>query len=308
MKPFKKIIFVLSGICFCSSVLAEPHKTNQTSAEVLDQKKIVEKVEYNVVAERVVYEENHDFNPFAITAYEPNYILPFNYSTSSTPAYLNPNPNNQSIQKIDFKFQLSLKAPIWRHFLEQKNVLYLAYTQQSFWQAYNKSAFFRANNYQPEIFLENNIDFPLVFGWNFQLLNVGTMHQSNGRGGQFERSWNRAYIEAVFSREGWLVSLRPWQILKDSAYKKYNPDMAHYLGHGRLLISYRFGQNVLSLVSYNVIDSRFRRGTIQVSYSFPLVKKIRGYIQGFNGFGQSLIEYNHRTSAIGIGISFSDWL
>jgi phospholipase A1 len=35
---------------------------------------------------------------------------------------------------------------------------------------------------------------------------------------------------------------------------------------------------------------------------------MKGYVQFFNGYGQNLIEYNHRTAAIGIGFAFSDWL
>lgn len=262
----------------------------------------------NCLMEKVQLEKKQDSNPFSLVAYEQNYILPLNYTFSPSPVYQSSTPNNQKIQHTDFKFQFSFKTPIWRDFFGLENALYLAYTQQSFWQAYNDSAFFRANNYQPEAFLENNIHFPLVDGWNLQFLNLGLAHQSNGRGGSFERTWNRVYVDANVAKEQWLISFRIWHMIHDNATSKNNPDIQHYLGHGRLLIAHNFNDQVISLLTYNNIESGFKKGSIQLSYSFPLIKKIRGYVQFFNGFGQSLLEYNHRTAAVGVGISFSDWL
>lgn len=265
----------------------------------------------NVVAEKIEYEAKQDADPFAISAHEPNYFLPFNYTTNnSSPGsiYNKTIVHNQKIQKVDFKFQFSLKTPIWRDFFGYSNVLYLAYTQQSFWQAYNSSPFFRANNYQPEIFVENNVDLLLPYCWSFQLFNVGVMHQSNGRGGPLERTWNRVYVEATFSKDDWLISFKPWFILQDNAYRKHNPDMGKYLGYGRTLIAYKFGSQVFSVVVQNYVETGFRKGSIQLNYSFPLIYKIKGYVQFFSGYGQNLITYDRKTSAVGVGVSLSDWL
>lgn len=262
----------------------------------------------NMVSHRLQFEEVQDSNPFSITAYQPNYVLPVNYTSSLSPIYKGITPNNQKIQNVDLKFQFSFKAPVWRNFFGRNNALYIAYTQQSFWQAYNDSPFFRANNYQPEIFLENNINLPLWVGWRLHLLNVGAMHQSNGRGGLLERSWNRVYLEASLSKGRWLVSIKPWYILQQTSFKTQNPDIEHYLGHGRLLIAYKFKRQVVSLETYNNVESGFCRSSVQANYSFPLIKKVRGFAQFFSGYGQSLLEYNHRTTSVGLGISLSDWL
>jgi phospholipase A1 len=291
----KKLKFIgLLGIIFPSLVFSTVIANSASSNE-------------DALGERIEYEEVQDSNPYAITTYEPNYVLPFNYTFRQSQVYSNQTPLNQGVKRTDFQFQVSLKTPIWRNFFGFHNALYIAYTQRSFWQTYVKSPYFRANNYQPEIFLQNNVEMPLSFGWYFQLFNVGALHQSNGRGGPLERSWNRIYVEGIFSKDNWLLSLRPWFILEESE-KKNRSTIQHYIGHGRILIAYKFDDQVISATFYNNIESGFKRGTVQVNYSFPLIKKIKGYVQFFNGYGQSLIEYNHRTTAFGVGLSFSDWL
>jgi phospholipase A1 len=262
----------------------------------------------NILEKKIDHERSQDFNPFSLLAYEQNYLLPLNYTTSPLSAYNSNNPDHQKIRHVDFKFQLSFKSPVTHDLFNKENTLYLAYTQQSYWQSYSKSAFFRANNYQPEIFIENNLNIPLGRGWALQLLNVGFAHQSNGRGGILERTWNRCYAETSFSKERWLVSVRGWMVVSEASMKSHNPDIRKFLGHGRLLVAHNFDSQVISLMTYNNIESRFKRGSTQLSYSFPIGQKIRGYLQFFNGFGQNLIEYNHRTSAYGVGISLSDWL
>ncbi len=264
--------------------------------------------EENLLGKKIIHEKSQDFNPFTLLAYEQNYILPINYTSIPIQYYNAFNADNQKTDHVDFKFQLSFKTPITRCFFNYDNTLYLAYTQQSFWQAYNHSAFFRANNYQPEVFLENNIEFPLIGNWVLQLINVGLAHQSNGRGGVLERTWNRCYVETTISKECWLFAVRGWWVVKDKSMQEHNPNIQKFLGHGRVLIAHNFNDQVVSLMTYNNIESRFKRGSFQLTYSFPLGNSVRGYCQLFHGFGQSLIEYNHRTNAIGIGISFSDWL
>lgn len=264
----------------------------------------------NVVYERVKKEKLAHNNSFLISLYRPSYVLPFSYSTKPyQDVYVGSTPQSQGINHGEVQFQFSFKVPVWQNFLNnKKNTLYAAYTQQSFWQAYSDSAFFRETNYEPEIFIAHHFNKRFASDWKLSFLNLGLSHQSNGRGGVMERSWNRVYGEAILSNSNWMFSLKPWIVIRDNSYKRYNQNLAQYYGYERMLVSYKFHEHVLSLEARNTVESRFSRGAVQASWSFPLTTHLRGYAQVFSGYGQSMIEYDHYTNSAGIGFALNDWI
>ena len=216
---------------------------------------------------------------------------------------ISPPPNQQKMKNLEFKAQLSLKFPLIRRFLIEDTSLNFGYTQLFYWQFYAKSQYFRETNYEPELF------------WTSKLLDdlwvdAGVVHQSNGRGGSMERSWNRVFCDLKFSKGSWLISIRPWVLIfKNQSSNQDNPDIDDYLGHGRFLIVYKANhKNIFSLMLRNNMESGFRRGAIEFNYNFPIYEHISGYLQVFAGYGQSLIEYNHSTKGIGIGIALNNWI
>jgi phospholipase A1 len=258
------------------------------------------------VEARAKSEEKIPPNYFAITLYKPTYVLPYYYTASPYNAvYQNNTPNNEQLKSSEFKYQLSFKVPVWKNIFHYPSSLFIAYTQLSYWQLYNRSAFFRETDYEPELFLANEVNYHLINNWHLNFLNIGANHQSNGFGNTLERSWNRVFLEATSSTDHWMVSIRPWYILSTDSN---NEDIGSYLGYGSILVSYKFHQQVFSVQAHSLIENHAKRATAELTWSFPITHYIKGYVQLFSGYGQSLIEYNHHTNSAGIGIAFNDWI
>jgi len=108
----------------------------------------------------------------------------------------------EDIDALETKFQLSFKKDIGSqketNFLNFKTLrVWAAYTQQSNWQMLNtrNSSPFRETNYEPELIAT----FGTGDASGLKLVNLGLVHQSNGKRFPESRSWNRAICKAVGS-------------------------------------------------------------------------------------------------------------
>ncbi len=247
---------------------------------------------------------------FDLRPHEPTYVLPARYSDRmnqrpGTPARP-PGPSDLGLDDIEAKFQLSFKFRVARFDSPWAPSVWGGYTQQSQWQVYNsgRSAFFRNTDHAPELMLAWHPDVDLgPFRW--RLFNVGLLHQSNGRSEVLSRSWNRVYTQFGLESGNLVLLVRPWVRLSEDAAEDDNPDIRDYLGHGDVVISYRAGAHQFALKGRQNFGSG--RGYAEASWSFPLLRQLRGYVQASSGYGESLIDYNWRQNTVGVGVSLFDW-
>ncbi|NIS75655.1 MAG: phospholipase [Deltaproteobacteria bacterium] len=263
----------------------------------------------STILRRETEEKKAADSAFAVTLYRQNYILFVTYDSD-------PNRETYEFANVDapenfeVKFQLSLKILLWEKMFGNKNGnLYFGYTQRSFWQLYDKalSSPFRETNYEPEMFVRFNTDFTLL-GLKHRFVSVGLNHQSNGRGRPLSRSWNRIYAEIVAERGNLVVSLKPWFRIPENERDDDNPDIEKYLGYGEVTAAYGLRGHVFSLLFRNNLRGRRNRGAVELGWSFPVTHNLRGYVQYFNGYGESLVDYNDASNRIGIGVMLSDYI
>jgi len=313
MKPNKRylqsIVFVLLSLFFYAAAAQTTQPANASTTAPILPSSTHPYTEVSPVEERVKKEDNIVPNSFAIAFYKPTYVLPYYYTGSPYySVYANNTPQNERLKNSEIKYQLSFKVPVWKNILHYPTTLFLAYTQLSYWQAYNKTAFFRETDYEPELFLANEINLHLFGDWHTNLLNIGAVHQSNGYGGTMERTWNRIYLELIASNDNWMVSVKPWFVINDSTLRRYNPDIVSYLGHGQILVAYKYYRQGFSVQARSFLEHGGERTTGEFTWSFPITPYLNGYLQVFSGYGQSLIEYDHRTNSVGVGIALSNWV
>ena len=245
---------------------------------------------------------------FLITPYRSVYILPGRWSSNpnESPGSENPNynyPFTVPLDKYEAKFQLSFKTKILQGIFWNHGDLWVAYTQRSHWQIYNKvlSRPFRETNYEPEVILNFATNYNIL-GFKARMAGLSFTHQSNGRAVPLSRSWNRVIGHMGFEKKNWSLFLRGWYRLKDE--EDENPAIADYLGRGDVQIVHFIGKNIFSLRGiHSFRTGENNHGQLQFDWTFPVVKNLKGHLQLMEGYGETLIDYNHRQTIIGIGVS-----
>ncbi len=253
-----------------------------------------------------------DTQYFTIIPHRENYLLPLSYMT-----HVNRSPETPTQQQVtpwpgmkpvETKFQISFKTELMRNVMPPKTHLWFAYTQVSYFQIYDQddSAPFRETDYEPEAFVQYKLP-TRILGYDSQYLIAGFSHQSNGRPDPLSRSWNRIYVAAVYAKGPWAVLFKPWWRIPESRSSDNNPDLEAYMGYGELAVARKYNESTVKLVLHNNfrLDSD-NRGSVLVSWSFPLDGRFKGYVEYFNGYGESLIDYNIHRQRFSLGITLTD--
>lgn len=272
----------------------------------------------SLIARRVLLEAASSDNPHTITAHKRNYMLPLTFSENLNKRQFDGVPEEyeeEPLKSTEAEFQLSIKVALAEQLLTKNDALYFGFTVKSFWQVYSHdvSAPFRETNYEPEIF------WAVPLNWNFDedvpsIFMLGFNHESNGRSQPYSRSWNRIYANFIWEHKRFVYSFRPWYRLPEKekvdrleASGDDNPDIDDYYGYADFTAVYHKRDTEWSMILRNNLRDE-NRGAVELGYSFPLWKRFRGYVQYFNGYGESLIDYDRRIERIGFGILLTDFL
>ena len=263
-----------------------------------------------------------------LLGYRPNYIISrwsSNPNTQpSSPASGRTTLEQQDLNRNELKFQISFKTEvISREFFDEIGVspllrpigvdsmrLWFGYTQRVNWQAFNhkNSRAFRETNYEPEAILTFGTG---NAGDGFKLVNLGLSHESNGLTETESRGWNRLYAQGGWEWGHLSLLARAWHRIPDNAKDNDNPDIKDYMGRGDLLARYQTtGGYVSTLLLRHNLRSFPGRGFAQLDWATPLLNSLgaaRLHVQLSSGYGETLIDYNHKQTTIGIGVSFGDW-
>lgn len=258
-------------------------------------------------AATVTYGKDSDFPGFAavqrgsgLSLHKDNYILPFTYA------------ERWHGDETEVIFQLSIKQ---RLFI---NNLYAAYTQKSFWQAYNHdiSAPFRETNYNPEVFYRWLPGDDMLRRWHLDEwgFDAGIEHESNGRTWPGSRSWNRAYFAPFRTSSGGtsLWYLKAWYRFPESAKNDPldpggddNPDIYKHYGWTEATYRHEFPSRMLvnASVRGNLASGH---GAFSLRLSKPASTGEFFYVMDlFTGYGESLIDYDDEVTRIGFGLMFN---
>jgi len=100
------------------------------------------------------------------------------------------------------------------------------------------------------------------------------------------------------------VALEAWYRIPEDDDDDDNPDIYQYRGYGQIRAAWTPNRNTFTAM--------YRPGTkeagLELTWSYPLNDHMRIYSKYYSGYGESLIDYDHRVERIGIGFAINDFL
>lgn len=219
--------------------------------------------------------------PIDLTLYEDSYAI------------IGPDTSNLN-DGLVFKFQISSKLKIL------DTPFYLAYTQNSFMNVKVTSYPFYDHNFRPELLYRKESQHEEPLRW----WQIALVHQSNGREEPASRSWNQVAGRLMFYWDGWFVEPHLW-----IPFSVEQDDFTEYMGFGSLTIGHGF-DNDIRVTGWVRPGGSFDKAALRVDLSIPWGSMFSSYrhrtamglwIQGFHGYGETMLGYDVRSSSIAIG-------
>jgi phospholipase A1 len=280
VKAGDTLIIIVTSWLACAAVRAQDVSTIQASADA---------------------QAARDFD-IGLSAYDPVYFI------------VGKNGKDTAKFQVSFKYQVFHAEGWFSKNLRAPTGLYLAYTQTSLWDLDELSAPFRDTSYRPRVFYLKEGNRKQDRRWIVDF-EGGYAHESNGKADPESRGVNTLYVKPTLSY--YLNATRRFYVapqVNSYTKKTENPDIADYRGHVDLTLGYGSGnrnQNDWSAWTTIRRGDESGKGSIEINVAAPLRRlsgdRINGWIlmQYFNGYGESLIDYNVRNNAqfrIGIGL------
>lgn len=270
---------------------------------------------------------------FGLKPYRTNFVLPISYSKDKPQRVATTVPRRDQLpeyrdfgKNVEVKFQLSFKKDLSYNLFGLHEYITAAYSQEVWWQLYDESGPFRETNYRPELFLTLPSSKSLNDSLGLKAWKTGFVHESNGQEGYRSRSWNRLYLTGLFQWDNLFLEARAWyrlpedrkpdlyyagliplQYLQAFSSGDDNPNISNYLGYGDLNFGYLSGKHKFSLMLRNNFSTNHNRSGMEFGYSYPFFNSpnTSWYAQIFNGYGESLIDYNKNVTKASFGFSLS---
>ena len=264
-------------------------------------------------------EEGTDCGNFSFRGYRPVTLM---YSAGNTVNRqpTSGNPVNSATSPTDYdkqemRIQLSVRTKLASGLLTRadsklRDSLWVGYTSQSSWQLFNSEIPRPSRNtgHEPEIFYVYPTTAQLPFGWKWRYTGIGLVHQSNGQSDPLSRSWNRMVFDIGLDRGNWALMLRPWYRIPEGRKDDNNPDIDDYVGRGdATLVWHKDGHEVALMARHSFRGGDRSHGAVQLDWGFPISQLLRGHLQVFDGYGESMIDYNHRATYVGVGVALLEW-
>lgn len=268
-------------------------------------------------------ETGSDCGRFNIRGYRP-ISLSWIQSDTVNRAPSSPTPDHTATEAQPYllnegRIQLSVRTKIGQGLLpvEQfggRDSMWFGYTQQSYWQIFSSSISrpFRTTDHEPEFMYIVPMPADLPGGWRLRYGGVSLNHQSNGQTLPLSRSWNRMILMAGIEKgERYTLTGRVWNRIADGDEVDDNPDIQNYIGRAELTGTWHVDQdNTLMLTLRHSL-----RSTANGSYRLEWLQTLgdskrsglRAHVQLFNGYGDSLLDYNRGRTVLSIGLSLVDW-
>jgi phospholipase A1 len=240
---------------------------------------------------------------------EPNYFLTGNQHDVTPGTYAN---------EVKFRIAVRYELIELRRTMNQTGI-YVAYTQNSFWNIREASAPFLDNNYNPKAFLYiDAADYPDHLR-SLPSFRLAAEHESNGRDGAASRSWNRVALDAGFGDPastvwyGFVKGWVPWG-------RDDNWDIQQFVGRSEADVYWQPGihqQRSLGAfgagLKLRLGGNRFVTNEELDVFWGPLTsyrpENARGrwhpswILQVFDGYGENLLLYRERRTVVRVGLA-----